>query len=145
MKQVIEFNIQRVIFVLFTLMLLPNIYMELRDSQFFVQELKTNPPEILGGDFIPLHPYLSQIPWAGYVPCYESPSPAYDVNLMAPFQQAQFVLSPTLLDYYNALKYPWVILYCPEPNTLEQKLRSITAKPVVVLNNGVALAHRDLK
>lgn len=56
---------------------------------------------IPGQEFIPLKPSLTGIMTLGYQTCIPSQHQMIDPEIMGPYQEAQFVLSPVILDYNN--------------------------------------------
>lgn len=62
-----------------------------------------------GATFLSLRPGLKGVPMAGYFTDRTSTHPSTDVGVMFPYQQAQYALSPTLLDYYHPFAYEWTV------------------------------------
>ena len=98
-----------------------------------------------GYPYLPLKPYLSNVKMAGFYTDWESPQPAIDPVTMGQFQSAQYVLSPTLLDYFHALNHEFIIFYCTKPETEEITVTKIGAIPLVRLANGILLLKKISK
>jgi hypothetical protein len=104
--------------------------------------LKTHQVRSIERKFSPLIPYLKGVRWVGYMTCLNSSHPLTDVAIMGPYQLAQFVLSPTILDYYHPLDYQYIIYQCPK----RIKQTQGTRKPSNYVNlktfDGVSLLFR---
>lgn len=107
-----------------------------------LHSLKTYQPRPIGSEFIPLFPYLKGVPWAGYITCQESSRPSTDVAVWGPYQQAQFVLSPTILDYFHPLDYRYLISRCPDPAGQKQLRKRLSSYMTLKSFNGVSLLYR---
>jgi len=75
--------------------------------------LKAHRIQSIGQEFLPLVFYLRGSPTVGYMTCLNSSHPLTDVAIMGPYQQAQFVLAPTILDYFHPLDYAFIVYQCP--------------------------------
>ena len=82
--------------------------------------LKAHRIQSIGQEFLPLVFYLRGSPTVGYMTCLNSSHPLTDIAIMGPYQQAQFVLNPTILDNIHPIDHRFLILYCPEGETLDQ-------------------------
>jgi len=96
-----------------------------------------------GKDFLGLRSYLKSIPMAGYYSDWPSSHPLTDAHTMFAYQQAQYALSPTLLDYYHPFTYKWIVLNCHDHRTEERLLKELNVSIVVRLPNGLAIGHRE--
>ena len=97
-----------------------NFFIQFPNFTHTVHGLKAHQPSRLGHEFIPFVPFLQKVRWAGYATCRHSDDPNTDVTIMGPYQQAQFVLNPTILDNIHPIDHRFLILYCPEGETLDQ-------------------------
>jgi len=108
-----------------------------------IDHLKTNQVQRVGQEFKGLRPYLQDVAWAGYVSCLKAAHPATEVAIMAPYQQAQFILSPVLLDFDKADQHRYVILQCPDQakakavqGHLNARVVARSAKDIWLLDRG---------
>jgi len=98
-----------------------------------------------GDKFVPLRPYLIGVRKVGYYTDQTSENPITDVNIMKDYQQAQYALSPTILDYYHGLNYELIIFNCSSKDCIEGKggaLRDHSFAPIINLNNGISLIRK---
>ena len=133
---------QLIFLCVFLFFLILNLRLEV---SFFIHSIhifKTQQVQPIGVQFIPLIPYLSKVPWAGYITCLDSSHPLTDVAIMGPYQQAQYVLSPTILDYFHPLHYRYIVLHCP--HRADQRLVKIALPGFINLmgSNGISILYR---
>ena len=107
-----------------------------------IERLKNGPTQTIGGAFVPLVPYVRNIPSAGFMTCQESTHPLTDVAVMGPYQQAQFVLSPVILDYYHPLDHSHIVLYCPAADKQKQIVERLRAHVIYKTRTGSLLLER---
>jgi len=100
------------------------------------------PQAPVGARFISLRPYLSHISTAGYINCRPSANPERDTAIMGPYQQAQFILSPVILDYYHPQDYRYIILQCPNSDVQDVIRKKLSARILFDGPNGVQLLDR---
>ena len=96
--------IKRIFIVVISAFIGLNIFQFFKDD-FCRGEKRISP---VGYQFIALKPWLSHYAYAGFYKPSPSKDVVIDANFAYAYQSAQFVLSPTLLDYeqpfiYNAL------------------------------------------
>ena len=93
------------------------------------------PLHSLSEQFVGLRKLFNQMPRAGY---YTDK----DLNLplvIAQFEQAQYMLAPTLLEINNT-SLPLVIFDCSSPQIALSKIRELNLVPVSASNTGLILA-----
>jgi len=78
-----------------------------------IRVLKNYHVRPLGGEFVHLVPFLKNGQRVGYMTCLKSSHPLTDVAVMGPYQQAQYVLAPAILDYFHPFDHQYIILECP--------------------------------
>ncbi len=94
-----------------------------------------------GVEFLPLQNYLQGQTKVGYYTDRISSSPFTDVQIMRPYQQAQYALSPVLLDYGN-LEHNFIILNCQHKGCLSKIAHQFQGKICIDLKNGISLIKR---
>ena len=104
--------------------------------------LKTYQLRPIGREFVPLIPFLRKAQWVGYMTCLNSSHPLTDVDIMGPYQQAQFVLVPTILDYFHPFDYHYLILQCPDAVGLRSIQGRISSYVTLKAFDGVSLLYR---
>ncbi|MBF0503492.1 MAG: hypothetical protein HQL14_00165 [Candidatus Omnitrophica bacterium] len=119
-----------------------NLFNQLPRLFYFVHILKTHHVSLIGREFAPLSPYLKGTPTAGYMTCLHSSNPLIDTAIMGPYQQAQFVLSPTILDYFHPLDYRAIIYQCPDEPTSKQIHKRLGPYMIFKSFKGVSLLFR---
>ena len=107
--------------------------------------LKTYQLRPIGREFIPLIPFLKKVQWAGYMTCLDSSHPLTDVAIMGPYQKAQFVLVPTILDYFHPFDHHYLILQCPNVVSSDQLRGQLSSYGILKTFDGVSLLHRKKK
>ena len=101
--------------------------------------LSENPP---GRDFLPLKPYLENIPVAGYY------TDRYDAHFWNSakgsriYQQAQYALAPTLLDVKQCFDHNYVIFECTRAGCEEPLLKQYNLELIVETGHTISLAHK---
>ena len=63
---------------------------------------------------------------------------------IAQFEQAQYMLSPTVLDLNNT-NHPLVVFDCMAPQTNMAKIKELGLEPVSINNVGIILAYNPLR
>ncbi|MBI3602457.1 MAG: hypothetical protein HY209_06145 [Candidatus Omnitrophica bacterium] len=91
--------------------------------------------------FLPLKKYLKEFSIVGYYTNTISSNPWTDVNAMWAYQQAQYALSPVLLDFNN-LNHQFIVFNVTSAKVLLEKIQEIQAIPILDLKNGIALVKR---
>ena len=116
------------------------------DYKFFIKNIQAFdspnrhfPP---GEPYFLLRPFLKQIAEAGYYIDRDSVNPGIDPKVMWHYQQAQNALSPTLLHFFGARSYEYIVFQCENPEIADERMQAIGFKPVIVLKNGIGLARR---
>ena len=104
-----------------------------------LQNLQSPPGQI----FVSLRPYLKNVSWAGFYIDSRNVKAFDDVKGMFLYEQAQFCLSPTLLDYYDPLKYEFVIFIFKDRTAALRKISELHGHVVVITREGLILARRD--
>jgi hypothetical protein len=104
--------------------------------------IKTHQIDQIGAGFRGLSGYLRRADEAGYMSCRNSAHPFSDVAVMEPYQQAQFVLSPTILDYFHPLDYSYIILECPQKDIPQGTLAQLSSYKILSKADGVLLFYR---
>lgn len=110
----------------------------------FIQDVKQSRQQRVGEAFKPLIPYLRQERWAGYLDCRTSSDPYTDTSIMAPYQQAQFILSPVLLDFKHPLRHAYLIVYCPDSAQRRGIQESLDAELIAESSERLVLLRRSL-
>jgi hypothetical protein len=90
----------------------------------------------LGDQFKEIAPLFAHVRQAGY---YTDKNLDQDLRAMAQFEQAQYILAPTILDLNNT-QHSLVIFDCSTPVVAVQKITELGLKPVRINNFGVILA-----
>jgi hypothetical protein len=119
-----------------------NFFSQLPSFFNVVRILKTHQIQSIGREFIALSSYLRSVPSVGYMTCLNSSHPLTDTAIMGPYQQSQFVLSPTILDYLHPLDYRYIILQCPYQAAQEQIQRRLKADIILKSPDGILLLYR---
>ena len=104
--------------------------------------IKKEQAPVIGGEFVPLAPYLEHVRFSGYMTCLDSPDPLTDVRIMGPYQQSQFALTGTFIDYFHPLDYSYLVLDCPDRSKVGPFIRKLSAYKVLKFFNGVLLLDR---
>lgn len=89
----------------------------------------------LGDQFKEIAPLINHLRRAGYY----TDKDLEDRRAIAQFEQAQYILAPTILDLNNT-QYPLVIFDCSTPQVALQKINELGLKPLSMNNLGVILA-----
>jgi hypothetical protein len=89
----------------------------------------------LAEQFTGLMPAFRGIPRAGY---FTDKDPEFPVTI-AQFEQAQYVLAPTVLELNNT-DLPLVIFDCRSPAACLENIKRLKLMPVSVSNSGLVLA-----
>lgn len=122
--------------------ILLNLFAEINYSAKTLKDLPhidVTPP---GEPFAPLRPFLAHIPMAGYYTDQSSSNPGMDAGIMGLFQQAQYTLSPTLLDFFHGLDYEYIIFYCSNRKVENEKMAELNAVPIARIANGITLVRK---
>jgi hypothetical protein len=111
-----------------------NLYQAFAQAIFQLQDRTTIPLHSLGYQFMGLENIFKNVRTVGYYT---------DKNLdhplaIAQFEQAQYVLAPTVLDL-NHTDYPWVIFDCTSPQKAMEAIQRLGFVPLKV-NHGIILA-----
>ncbi|MDE1920408.1 MAG: hypothetical protein KGJ09_02240 [Candidatus Omnitrophica bacterium] len=107
-----------------------------------IQRIKDRRIVRIGPEFKFLAPYLRNVDGAGWATCLKSSHPSTDVAIMGPYQQAQFVLSPTILNYIHPFDYRYVVFQCP-PEARQKYVEKYWSRYIVLKNDGgVSLLYR---
>ncbi|MDE2222776.1 MAG: hypothetical protein KGK03_06870 [Candidatus Omnitrophica bacterium] len=119
-----------------------NFYAQWPNFKSDILMIRKHQADQIGTEFAVLAPYLKNVDWAGFATCVESSHPATDVAVMGPYQQAQFVLSPTILDYIRPLDYPYVVFQCPSVALQKHIERHLSHYIVLKHTKRVSLLYR---
>jgi hypothetical protein len=142
MKSLINIMFRIFFLVIILYLILFNFRTQLPSFISAIRILKHHQAHSIGREFVALIPYLSNVPYAGYISCVDSSHPLTDVAIMGPFQEAQFILAPTILDYFHPFDYHYLILQNPDvvcPRKIQRQLSSY----VILKNfNGVSILYR---
>ncbi len=90
----------------------------------------------LAAQFAGLQPLFAHIPLAGY---YTDKDMALPLSI-AQFEQAQYMLAPTVLELNNT-SLPLVIFDCTTPETAVAKIKELGLVPLSASNTGIILAE----
>jgi hypothetical protein len=118
-----------------------NMFFQIPTLIKYYNFLKLKPHISLRREFIVFGPYLDKVPIAGYMSCANSPHPLIDPEVMRPFQQARFVLAPTVLDYVHPLDHAYILLQCPDALKQMQLAKQFSAK-IIFQTKKAALLER---
>lgn len=106
----------------------------MRSVNQYLHPSKT-PLHSLASQFVPLKKVFSGVPRAGY---YSDKNMEHPLAL-AQFQQAQYVLAPTVLELNNT-GLPLVIFDCTSPEAAITKIKDLHLEPVSASSTGLILA-----
>ncbi len=95
------------------------------------------PLHSLAEQFAGLKQFFAGVPRAGYLTDKNPENPV----VIAQFEQAQYILAPTILELNNA-SLPVVICDFADPNVSVPKLKKFQLTPVSASNTGLILAVR---
>ncbi|MDP8213279.1 MAG: hypothetical protein P9X22_08355 [Candidatus Zapsychrus exili] len=95
----------------------------------------------VGYAYYGLKKYLKElnIRQAGFITDRISANAGEDVVTMSEYQSAQYALSPTLLDYFNASNHQFMILKLFNPKNESRMLKESQAESIKKLDNGIIL------
>lgn len=134
----------RIIFISSIIAIAVNCYylapLILNNVKEFQRYLYFHPP---GQVFIGLRPYLKDILEAGYYNDHRAVMAFSDFNSMFSYQQSQFCLSPTLLDYYNPFAHEFIIFNCKDQKSARRKITEIHGHVIAVTKTDIMLVQRD--
>ena len=101
-----------------------------------LQNLSAIPFHSLGFKFMGLEKVLANQPYAGYYTDKNMENPL----AIAQFEQAQYMLAPTVLDLNNT-GHPLVFFDCTSPAAGMAKIKELGLQPVSASNTGIILAY----
>jgi hypothetical protein len=101
---------------------------------FQLQDRTTIPLHSLGFQFMGLENVFKDIRTVGYYTDKDLTNPI----AIAQFEQAQYMLVPTILDL-NHTQYHWVIFDCTSPQVAMEAIKSLGLTPMKI-NHGIILA-----
>lgn len=93
------------------------------------------PLHSLSYQFLPLQPIFKNVPRAGYYTDKDLEIPL----AVAQYEQAQYVLAPTVLEINNT-NLPLVIFDCTSPKVAITKMQELNLTPISVSPQGLILA-----
>ncbi len=96
-----------------------------------------------GEHFLGLHRYLRGVRFVGYDSDRRTKSPFTNSAFAYAYQQAQYALSPTLLDYMNYSRHRMVILRYTDRNKLIRKIDELDGKILYNLSDKIILIRRE--
>jgi hypothetical protein len=100
-----------------------------------IQDRTTIPLHSLGYQFMGLENVFKGIRTIGYFTDKDLSNPL----AIAQFEQAQYMLVPTVLDL-NHTQYQWVIFDCTSPQTALEAIQRLGFRPMKI-RNGIILAY----
>lgn len=109
---------------------------------FSLHIIKAHQVPSIGQEYIPLYPYLKKVQWAGYMTCQDSSHPLTDTAIMGGYQQAQFVLSPTILNYLHPYDHRYIVLQCPDDVKVSRIRKRLSADIILKTKDGILLLYR---
>jgi hypothetical protein len=98
-------------------------------------EHSKHPSSFLGTQFQEIAPLFKNVRKAGY---YTDKNIEH-ILAIAQFEQAQYILAPTILDLNNT-QHALVIFDCSTPQVAMQKINELGLKPLRMNNAGIILA-----
>ena len=101
---------------------------------FQLQDRTTIPLHSLGFQFMGLEKVFKDVRTVGYYTDKDLDSPL----AIAQFEQAQYMLAPTVLDL-NHTEYHWIILDCTSPQVAMETIKRLGLTPLKT-RNGIILA-----
>ena len=119
-----------------------NIFVQLPTFKVSLHHFKKHQKLSIGREFVPLIPFLKDVSWVGYQTCLNSSDPLTDADLMQPYQQAQFILVPTIVDYYHPFDYRYLVFQCSDIHLLRKIQGQLSSKGTVRIFDGVLLFDR---
>lgn len=99
----------------------------------------TMPLHSLSAQFEGLQKVFANVPRAGY---YSDKNMDIPIAI-AQFEQAQFMLAPTVLELNNT-SYPLIIFDCTTPQIALAKIKELKLTPISASNTGIILAANPL-
>ena len=142
MKFSIDIIFRKLFLFIILFLIIHNFWVQLPSFRISLHHFKSRQKLILGREFVPLIPFLKGVSWAGYKTCLNSSHPLTDADLMGPYQQAQFILVPTVVDYYHPFDYRYLIVQCPDINLLRKIQGQLSSRGAVRIFDGVLLLDR---
>ena len=136
-------SIQNLFLCLIVCIVIRNAFIQYPRIDHSINIIKHDAAPLIGQDFVMLIPYVHKIHSAGYINCRKSSHPLTDTAIMGPYQQAQFVLSPLILDYYHPTEYRYIIMDCYDDGVdLLAFQKRLGAHTVVTTPKGILLLER---
>jgi len=142
MKFSIDIIFRILFFLIILFLIIFNIWAQLPFFKNSLHHFTGHQKLILGREFVPLIPFLKDVPLVGYKTCLTSSHPLTDVDLMEDYQQAQFILVPTMVDYFHPFDYRYLIVQCPDINWLRKIQGQLSSRGAVRMFDGVLLLDR---
>jgi hypothetical protein len=133
--------IRNLLLLLALILIFFNFYHQIPAYLRAKESLKSQ-PAVLGQEFLPLRPYVTNASFAGYINCRESSHPLTDPNIMGPYQVATTVLSPLILDYYHPYDHRYVLLQCPSDEIASKIQEQLKAMVVAQTKEGIRWLDR---
>lgn len=130
-------NLKRIFIVLLFIAAAFNFLQAYVQALGQLQDRTTVPLHSLSYQFMGLESVFKNVPVVGYFT---------DKNLnntlaIAQFEQAQYILAPTVLDL-NQTKYHWVIFDCTSPQVALDAIKHFGFTPLKI-NHGIILAYNS--
>ena len=126
-------KIKTIFFICLILVAAFNLLTAYAQAVLQLQDRKTIPLHSLGFQFMGLENVFKDIRTVGYYTDKNLDQPL----AIAQFEQAQYMLAPTVLDLNNT-KYRWVIIDCTNPQVAMETIKRLGLAPLKI-HNGIIL------
>ena len=123
-----------IFYICFILIAAYNLLTAYAQAIFQLQDRKTIPLHSLGYQFLGLKNIFKDVRTVGYYTDKDLAQPL----AIAQFEQAQYMLAPTVLDLNHA-QYHWVIVDCTSPQVDMDTIKRLGLTPIKA-HNGIILA-----
>jgi len=128
-------SLRIIFFICLALAAVLNIFTAYTQAIGQLQDRTTIPLHSLGYQFMGLESVFKDTRTIGYYTDKDLNNPL----AIAQFEQAQYVLVPTVLDL-NHTQYHWVIFDCTSPQTALEAIKNLNFTPMK-MRNGIILAY----
>lgn len=127
--------LKRVLYIFIVLAATFSFFTAYAQAIFQLQDRKTIPLHSLGYQFMGLENIFKDVRTIGYYTDKDLSQPI----AIAQFEQAQYMLAPTVLDL-NHTQYHWVIVDCTTPQAAMEAIKHLGLTPLKI-HNGIILAY----
>lgn len=124
-----------IFFICIVLVAAFNLFTAYAQAIFQFQDRKSIPLHSLGFQFLGLENVFKDVHTVGYY----TDKDLNNTIAIAQFEQAQYMLAPTVLDL-NHTQYHWVIFDCTSPQVAMEAIKGLGFTPLKI-HNGIILAY----